>query len=213
MHLYLHPKTTKTLLAQLVSSRILQDCKLITADIAFPADCSITESATNQASMAVPARPISPTRFALALHDLPLDALYSKASEIANSIAHLSRSNAQLQSYSDSIKNDQTIEEGTREEGDRECLEAIGENDVVIERQKVRVGLLKGECERRGEVWHWSGDLGDKEDTNSGTAVNGSANGNSGLQRERLRDEELRRRMEQRMREDGGEQDEDGMHL
>ena len=93
-------------------------------------------------------------------------------------------------------------------EGDRECLEAIGENQVVIERQRVRVALLKGECERRGEVWHWSGDVGAE------AKENGQTNGSVGQQRERLGDEELRRRRtEERMGEDGGEEDGDGMHL
>ncbi|KAI9874692.1 MAG: hypothetical protein M1823_007629, partial [Watsoniomyces obsoletus] len=61
-------------------------------------------------------RPISSSQFALAIHDLPLDTLYSKAAEIQNSITHLQRSNKQLQDYSDSIKNDQSLAGEVKEE-------------------------------------------------------------------------------------------------
>ncbi|ETN41892.1 uncharacterized protein HMPREF1541_03831 [Cyphellophora europaea CBS 101466] len=156
--------------------------------------------------------PISPSRFALALQDLPLENLYAKAREIDNSIAHLRRSNAQLQEFSDSIRSDETISGETREEvGDRECLEAIRENEEVIERQRERVGLLKAEVERRGRTWHGDGEVnGEREAAEGGNAGRAAAAGTGG----RLTDEELRRRMEEQMgRDDGDDGAGGGMHL
>lgn len=163
--------------------------------------------------MSVEARPISPSRFALAIRDLPLENLYSKAREIENSISHLERSNSQLQTYSDSIKQDQTIDGQVREEvGDKECLEAIKENEIVIERQRERVNMLKTEAERRGQFWH-DGNGDQQESERDGDGRNSTSNG-SGQRRERLNDDELRRRMEERMRDEAEEDpDEEGMHL
>lgn len=110
--------------------------------------------------MSAEARSISAADFSRAIEDLPLENIYSKASELANSVAHLERSNKQLQEYSDSIRNDETIESSTREEGDKECLEAIRENQVVIKRQHDRIALLRADVERRGGRWH-EGDFGE----------------------------------------------------
>jgi len=159
--------------------------------------------------MSAEARPITAAAFAAALTDLPVENLYAKAFELNNSIAHLQHSNTQLQEYSDSIKNDTSLAEDVRRDGDRDCEDAIRENDIVIARQKERVGLLKAEVERRGGRWHEAG--GTEEE----------ANGHAGEEEEvvsarapggRLTDEELRRRMQERM--DGDEDDDgDGMHL
>jgi hypothetical protein len=191
----------------------------------------IKSSAKPSSAMSHEARPISPVRFASALEDLPLANLYSKAFEIRNSIAHLQRSNEELQAYSDS-----------QHGGDTDCLEAIRENEVVIERMRERVGLLKREVEKRGGRWHEadaevdgvSREEGDGEVTENGHA-SGVMDGEQGLNGEaiqesetsraehpgradgdgpreaggRLNDEELRRRMLERM----DENDEDGMHL
>jgi hypothetical protein len=177
------------------------------------------------------ARPISPARFASALEDLPLANLYSKAFEIRNSIAHLQRSNEELQAYSDSQAG-----------GDADCLEAVRENEAVIERMRERVGLVKREVESRGGRWHEAdvevdgvnGEKGDDRVVGNGQ-INGVVDGvpgrdedavheeGSGQTRDpesaddgshpraggRLDDEELRRRMLERMEED----DDDGMHL
>jgi hypothetical protein len=177
------------------------------------------------------ARPISPARFASALEDLPLANLYSKAFEIRNSIAHLQHSNEELQAYSDSQSG-----------GDAECLEAVRENEVVIERMRERVGLVKREVEKRGGRWHEAdaevdgviGENGNGEVRENGH-INGVENGEQGLDEDavqergsgqaghtrradddgptqtggRLNDEELRRRMLERM----GDDDSDGMHL
>ena len=153
--------------------------------------------------MSAEARPISSAQFALAIQDLPVENLYAKAQEIENSISHLSRSNRQLQEYSDSIRNDTTISGETREEvGDKECLEAIAENEKVIERQRERVDLLKAEAERRGRSWHGA------------EKVNGDAGGEGGAgSGGRLTDEELRRQMGDRLGPDDDEGPDGGMHL
>lgn len=156
-------------------------------------------------------RPISAAQFAQAIEDLPFENLYTKAVEIQNSIAHLQRSNAQLQEYSDSIKNDTTLAESVRTEGDKDCLEAISENEIVIKRQTERIELLKQEVERRGGRWHDGG----LQDESTGAATNGLENGTASesmsTSRPRLTDEELRRRLEEQMGQD--EPDDGGMHL
>ena len=178
------------------------------------------------------ARPISPARFASALEDLPLANLYSKVFEIRNSIAHLQRSNEEMQAYSDSQPG-----------GDTDCLEALRENESVIQRMRERVGLVRREVENRGGRWHEADievDGVDGEKTGDVVKENGHTNGfmngdqethehadqDSGSahagQRERadnagqrqaggrLDDEELRRRMLERV---GEQEDDDGMHL
>jgi hypothetical protein len=176
------------------------------------------------------ARPISPARFASALEDLPLANLYSKALEIRNSIAHLQRSNGELQEYSDSQPG-----------GDADCLEAVRENEVVIERMKERVDLVKREVERRGGRWHEADvevdglngksdgevvengyangaldeDRGTEEDAVQGRQHNQTGDpqraddGDRPQVGGRLDDEELRRRMLDRI----GEGEDEGMHL
>lgn len=162
--------------------------------------------------MSSEARPISTAEFSQAIEDLPVENLYSKAHEIQNSVAHLQKSNDQLQEYSDSIKNDTTIEESVRSEGDRDCLEAIRENEIVIKRQLERIDLLKKEVERRGGRWH-EGDMNPKAATNG---VNGHTEATveaptPPASRPRLTDDELRRRLQEQMDEDTTE--EEGMHL
>ena len=165
---------------------------------------------TNPYEMNSERRAISAAQFALAIQDLPVENIYSKASEIENSISHLERSNKLLQEYSDSIKNEAGLPAETREEGDKDCLDAIKENDIVIERQRQRIDLLRKEVGRRGGRWHEADNNVEpyKDDTNG-------ANGGNGppvSQRPRLTDEELRRQLEARMAEDNAD-DEDGMHL
>ncbi|KAF2484290.1 hypothetical protein BDY17DRAFT_323158 [Neohortaea acidophila] len=156
--------------------------------------------------MAEANNPISPTRFASALESLPLDALHAKAAEIQNSIAHLKHSNDQMLPFA--------------EEGDQECKEAMFENLTVIGRMNERVRLLKEEVERRGYLWGEEVG-GDEKVVNglatAGAAVNGAppptVNGGSVRQSGRLTDEELRRRMEERMADVDDGEDDDGVHL
>lgn len=122
--------------------------------------------------MSSDALPISPARFALAIQDLPLSTLHLKAAEIRNSIAHLDYSNEELKPFAEG-KN-----EGGNGEIDLDCVEAIKENEAVIERMMERLGLLRSEVERRGQVWVEGGFDG-KEEEGSGEAgtVDGDVNG------------------------------------
>lgn len=163
--------------------------------------------------MSSEARPISPNSFAQAIEDLPVENLYSKTFEINNAIAHLEHSNKQLQDYSDSIKNDQSLNAQTRAEGDKDCLDAISENDVVIERQRDRVRLLKAEVERRGQKWH-EADPDKKENSTNGSAEPATTNDGTETTSHnppRLTDDELRRQLESRLPDQDDE--EEGMHL
>ena len=89
--------------------------------------------------MSADAVPISQDRFAEAIADLPIGNLHAKAAELRNSVAHLMRSNEQLQPFAD--------------DGDRECADAMKENQQVLARMVVRIGLLKREMEKRGLSW------------------------------------------------------------
>ncbi len=135
--------------------------------------------------MSSEARPISPTQFAAAVEDLPVENLYTKVSEIRNSIAHLERSNKDLEEYSNSVG------------GDADCEAAVRENKEVVGRMKERIDLVRKEAERRGQKWH-EGEVNgetDREVVAEGT----------------LNDEELRRQMEERMAEE--DDAEEGVHL
>ena len=166
--------------------------------------------------MSANAFPISAARFAAALPDLPLSSIHNKAAELRNSIAHLQNSNFQLQSFAD--------------EGDADCEEAMRENDEVIERMKERIRLLKAEVERRGSSWHGGeGKVGeeDLEVIGDVVAVNGVSSeaeavrdqdmnaGRAGdataISGRRIGDEELARRLGERVQEqiDDG----DGVYL
>lgn len=161
--------------------------------------------------MSADALPISPARFAEALTSLPLGNLFLKAAELRNSIAHLQSSNDQLKPYAD--------------EGDRDCAEAITENVEVIGRMEERIRLLKAEVEGRGAKWDEDADVGtngkkeeeggDEDEDDEMEEVNGhvETNGTGTTERPRLTDEELARRLRERMDEDMGDDDNDGVHL
>jgi len=140
--------------------------------------------------------PIPPHLFAAALPALPLSSLHAKAFELRNSISHLQRSNTQLRPLADA--------------GDRECQLAIAENEEVMRRMEERVGMLRGEVEGRGYLWDGGAGVGREE--------HGEGGGREGVERVdgragtggRLGDEELARRLRERMEE---EEEGDGVHL
>jgi hypothetical protein len=91
--------------------------------------------------MSATALPITSSRFAAALRELPISSLHAKVSELQNSIAHLEQSNEELEKF-------------VREEGDKECYEALMENREVVERNLERIELIKKEVvELRGLPW------------------------------------------------------------
>jgi hypothetical protein len=163
--------------------------------------------------MSSEATPITPARFRLAIHDLPLPTLHAKAAELRNSISHLLSSNDQLREFADA--------------GDQDCKDAIAENEVVLGRFRERIQLLREEVEGRGMRWVEDSDgVWEGKGKGGDIAVNGDAgtdgmngveesNGVSGEARSgRLTDEELRLLMEARMGEqDGGDEEEGGLHL
>jgi hypothetical protein len=111
-------------------------------------------------------RPISPTRFALALKDLPLSSIHAKAAELANSIAHLKLSNEQLREFA--------------EQGDKECAEAVAENEVVMQSMEERILLCRMEVEgNRGLKWE---EVAESETESGATAA--TVNGQREIDRE-----------------------------
>ncbi|KAM3542427.1 hypothetical protein ARSEF1564_004645 [Beauveria bassiana] len=89
--------------------------------------------------------PISAERFAAALPSLSLPLLALKVLEIRNSIAHLQYSNDQLRPFA-ADDNDGGA--------DAVCVDAIRENEAVIERMAERIALIRIEVEDvRGVSW------------------------------------------------------------
>ncbi|KAL8902739.1 MAG: hypothetical protein Q9207_004414 [Kuettlingeria erythrocarpa] len=160
--------------------------------------------------MSADAAPIPLERFAEAIVELPLANLHAKAAELRNSIAHLVTSNEQLQEYAD--------------DGDRDCADAIRENEDVIARMEARITLLRNEVENRGFRWGEeqpataNGEIGDQmnHDRLDATAPPTSeahlpaqpARTQGGS----LEDGELARRLREQMDEEMPDDDE-GVHL
>lgn len=160
--------------------------------------------------MSSTANPIPLDRFAEAITALPLSNLHFKAAEIRNSIAHLASSNLQLQPFA--------------EEGDQDCKDAIAENEEVIRRMKERIECLKREVEGRGFRWGEDeeregeqraelvdGEAPDGHGEGEQTQMNGARSGGTERRGGRLGDEELARRLRERMEEEDDE--DDGVHL
>jgi hypothetical protein len=233
--------------------------------------------------MSADARPITPAAFAAALKDLPLSSLRLKVAELRNSIAHLDYSNEQLRPFADGTAtavspstsqpqpqpSQSQSQSSQHQQGDQDCIDAIRENEEVIERMQERIRLVRAEVEERGFSWaefqseeerkaeeeaKGEGETGRGDGEaerlvngdGSSTAVNGvGADGptatrhaawsdgtfQTGIIRDgvvhmdsgesrvggSLTDEELRRRMEEQLRDLGGDsEDEDregGLHL
>ncbi|KAM0246775.1 hypothetical protein ACHAP5_004546 [Fusarium lateritium] len=190
--------------------------------------------------------PIAPARFAAALKDLSIGMLHLKVLEIRNSIAHLQYSNDQLKPFAEGTE---ITPSGTASEPDQDCIDAIRENEGVIDRMAERIAIIRAEVEERGLSWT---EFQNRDETTSkndedAAAVNGDAhpsatapatesrhdawndgtfqtgtirNGEVQVDREAgrpeggsLSDEQLRRALEERMRDLGTEDDEGGMHL
>jgi len=208
--------------------------------------------------MSADALPINPARFSEALKDLSLSSLHLKVLEIRNSIAHLDYSNEQLRPFAEGTEATLDAAGGPAQgEPDQDCIEAIKENQQVIDRMQDRIRLIRAEVEGRGSSWT---EFQSKEEleaaqglTNGETASNAAPAQNDGAPRGdtqaqgqhqawtdgtfqtgiirngevqmngqrpqdsggnggRLTDEQLRRALEERLREDQDE-DDGGMHL
>lgn len=101
--------------------------------------------------MSSDALPISPARFAEAIKDLPLSALHLKVLELRNSIAHLDYSNEQLRPFAEGTA--APFGGGDPGRPDQDCVDAIRENEVVIDRMAERIRLVRQEVESRGCSW------------------------------------------------------------
>ena len=182
--------------------------------------------------MSSAALPISPTRFAAALKDLPLGSLHAKVFELRNALTHLHDSNAQLASFAAPGAADY----------DAECALALAENEDTMARFEERIAMLRREVEGRGMLWVEGREEGQRENgapparvavdvdvepgeraardemQTAGRRYGGEA---AQAQQERtgngrLTDEELRRMLEERMRQDDrayGDDGEGGLHL
>ncbi|KYK57744.1 hypothetical protein DCS_04757 [Drechmeria coniospora] len=100
-------------------------------------------------------QPISAPRFAAALKDLSVGMLHLKVLEIRNSIAHLQYSNDQLRPFANgsetAIPTDGTA--ASPASPDQDCIDAIEENEQVIDRMAERIALIRAEVEDRGIAW------------------------------------------------------------
>lgn len=101
--------------------------------------------------MSADTTPISPSRFAGALKDLSIGMLHLKVLEIRNSIAHLQYSNDQLQPFAEGSSTASDAE--APGEPDQDCIDAICENEQVIDRMAERLVIIRAEVEDRGVSW------------------------------------------------------------
>lgn len=111
--------------------------------------------------------PISPARFAEAIQDLPLSSLHLKVLEIRNEIAHLDYSNEQLLPYAQgtaavlggaaTVTATATAADAREQmefaQPDQDCIDAIHENQGVVERKLEQIRLVRVEVEKRGASW------------------------------------------------------------
>lgn len=106
--------------------------------------------------MSADTTPITPARFAAALKDLSIGMLQVKVLEIRNSIAHLQYSNAELKPFAEGLATAVSgTGNGTTTDGapDQDCIDAIKENEEVIDRMMERIALIRMEVEERGASW------------------------------------------------------------
>ncbi|KAJ5432504.1 uncharacterized protein N7458_011660 [Penicillium daleae] len=129
--------------------------------------------------MSAVSRPISPTVFAEAITELPVESLHAEAAKLQNDINKLLESNAALEA-------EKAVE---TEEGIKFLDEVIVENEGVVKSKEERIGLLKAEVEKRGQLWIHPGKKDEEDqDEAQAPAVNGS--GHAEHQQEGGRDAE-----------------------
>ncbi|KAJ6446077.1 hypothetical protein O9K51_00844 [Purpureocillium lavendulum] len=137
--------------------------------------------------MSADTRPIAPARFAAALKELSVGMLHLKVLEIRNSIAHLQYSNDQLKPFADGSATAldaagaaaTTTTTTAGGEPDQDCVDAIRENEQVIDRMAERIALIRIEVEERGMSWteFQSKDELESKDTDADADANAGTNG------------------------------------
>ncbi|CAG9971358.1 unnamed protein product [Clonostachys byssicola] len=150
--------------------------------------------------MSADTTPISPSRFAAALKDLSISMLHLKSLEIRNSIAHLQYSNDQLRPFAEgsatALSSSSPAATDAPAQPDQDCVDAIRENEAVIDRMAERIALIRAEVEERGVAWvdfqsmdEEARDTTDRTDgppaqqkTSQAAAVNGISAGESSTQ-------------------------------
>ncbi|KAK4128168.1 hypothetical protein N657DRAFT_638577 [Parathielavia appendiculata] len=137
--------------------------------------------------MSADSLPITPTRFAAALRDLPVSSLHLKVLELRNSIAHLDYSNEQLRPFAEgtatalSPNTQQQAQGGAQQpqpQPDQDCVDAIKENEQVIERMQERIRLVRHEVESRGLSWTEFQSQAEREEAEQEQAENSNINNN-----------------------------------
>lgn len=103
--------------------------------------------------MSADTTPIAPARFASAIKDLSIGMLHLKVLEIRNSIAHLQYSNDQLKPFAEGTSVALGGESSSSAEPDQDCIDAIKENELVIDRMAERLAIVRVEVEDRGISW------------------------------------------------------------
>jgi hypothetical protein len=124
---------------------------------------------SNIPKMSTESLPITPGAFAEAIKELPLAVLYSKVSELTNSITHLHRSNAELRAF--------LLESCDSEEEKKELETYVKENEDVAVSMNERIALLKTEVENRGLPWI---ELDQLKNDPIAPVTNGTGNGDGG---------------------------------
>jgi hypothetical protein len=147
--------------------------------------------------MSASALPITLTRFASALSDLPIDAIYAKHTELRNNIAHMEASNVQLEDFA-------------RENDDRDCYEALMENRATIKRFEERIVALREEVVGRGLRWR---PVEEEKEKDEKDGVNGVpvVQGANGVQEEGVNGGVAAQ--EQRTNEVDADEEDGGVHL
>jgi hypothetical protein len=96
-----------------------------------------------KANMSANSLPISLQRFAAALKELPLTSLYVKSKELHTSVAQLRSSNSQLAEFISASG------------PDKDCEDAIRENDETIQSMEARILAVEYEVVvERGQPWN-----------------------------------------------------------
>jgi len=104
--------------------------------------------------MSAEAAPITSAEFAEAIKDLPLDSLHLKVLETRNSIVHLDYSNEELRPYADGREAVLGAPAGQASGvPDQDCIDAIKENELLIEKLQSYIRLIRAEVESRGCSW------------------------------------------------------------
>ncbi|KAG5956924.1 hypothetical protein E4U58_006345 [Claviceps cyperi] len=144
--------------------------------------------------MSADTRPISASRFAAALKDLSVSMLHLKVLEIRNSIAHLQYSNDQLQPFAQgtAIALGQ-VKANANPEPDQDCVDAIRENEMVVERMAERIAMIRAEIEARGISWSEFRSTEEVETEAKSKAMIQSENQNQQHGSDRQRSEETQR--------------------